>query len=208
MQCKSYSHFFSKTIRKSNTESTKTVNEMALNELVKLTTLWKTGLSTWTTEGQNKDITSDINNLLILIHLQIQTCSVCIRYLKFISKTHCKTHIIIKTITRQDSMAIWRTKSQTAPRWAQTGFCVIRSLKGLIFEASFNSARCFIPVITERTHSSSRSISRENGLSQAKRCLRICAKYTQSIIRAFILFVLSNDFVSGQWRPWSDCAYA
>ena len=39
-QCKSYSHFFSaKNIRILYIESAKTVNEMTLNELVKLTTL-------------------------------------------------------------------------------------------------------------------------------------------------------------------------
>ena len=43
MQCKSYSHFFSKNIRILYIESAKTVNEMTLNELVKLTTLWTTG---------------------------------------------------------------------------------------------------------------------------------------------------------------------
>ena len=42
--CKSYSHFFSaKNIRILCIESAKTVNEMTLNELVKLTTLWTTG---------------------------------------------------------------------------------------------------------------------------------------------------------------------
>ena len=44
-ECKSYSHFFSKNtrIRILYIESAKTVNEMTLNELVKLTTLWTTG---------------------------------------------------------------------------------------------------------------------------------------------------------------------
>ena len=40
---KSYSHFFSKKIRILYIESAKTVNEMTLYELVKLTTLWTTG---------------------------------------------------------------------------------------------------------------------------------------------------------------------
>ena len=35
--------FLAKNIRILYTESAKTVNEMTLNELVKLTTLWKTG---------------------------------------------------------------------------------------------------------------------------------------------------------------------
>ena len=52
--CKSYSHFFSakathifsaKNIRILYTESAKTVNEITLNELVKLTRLWTTGPS-------------------------------------------------------------------------------------------------------------------------------------------------------------------
>ena len=43
MQCKSYSHFVSKNIRILYIESAKIVNEMTLNELVKLTTLWTTG---------------------------------------------------------------------------------------------------------------------------------------------------------------------
>ena len=44
MQCKSYSHFFfSKNIRILCIESAKTVNEITLNELVKLTTLKTTG---------------------------------------------------------------------------------------------------------------------------------------------------------------------
>ena len=43
MQCKSYSHFSAKKVRILYIESTKTVNEMTLNELVKLTTLWTTG---------------------------------------------------------------------------------------------------------------------------------------------------------------------
>ena len=43
LQCKSYSHFFSKNVRILCIESAKTVNEMTLNELVKLTTLWTTG---------------------------------------------------------------------------------------------------------------------------------------------------------------------
>ena len=42
-ECKSYSHFFSKNIRILCFESAKTVNEMTLNELVKLTTLRTTG---------------------------------------------------------------------------------------------------------------------------------------------------------------------
>ena len=50
----------------------------------------------------------------------------------------------------------------------------------------------------------------------AKMCLRTCADsdhpaHAQSIIRAcapFIHSVVSNDSVSGQWRPWSDCASA
>ena len=43
MQCKSYSHFFSKNIRILYIESAKTVYETTLNELTKLTTLWTTG---------------------------------------------------------------------------------------------------------------------------------------------------------------------
>ena len=43
MQCKSYSHFSAKNIRILYIESAKTVNEMTLNEHVKLTTLWTTG---------------------------------------------------------------------------------------------------------------------------------------------------------------------
>ena len=44
MQCNlNYSHFFCKNIRILYIESAKTVNEMTLNELVKLTTLWTTG---------------------------------------------------------------------------------------------------------------------------------------------------------------------
>ena len=43
MQCKSYSHFSAKNIRMLCIESAKTVNEMTLNELVKLTILWPTG---------------------------------------------------------------------------------------------------------------------------------------------------------------------
>ena len=39
--CKSYSHFFSKKFQK--IVSAKTVNEITLNKLVKLTTLWTTG---------------------------------------------------------------------------------------------------------------------------------------------------------------------
>ena len=67
------------------------------------------------------------------------------------------------------------------------------------------------------------------GPRQAKRCLRTCATCAdsdhpapaQSITRAFVLSsigchygspfihsVVSNDSVSGQWRPWSDCADA
>ena len=42
-KCESYSYFFSKNIRILYIESSKTVNEMTLNELVKLTTLWTTG---------------------------------------------------------------------------------------------------------------------------------------------------------------------
>ena len=38
--------FQQKNIRILSIETTKTVNEMTLNELVKLTTLWTTGLST------------------------------------------------------------------------------------------------------------------------------------------------------------------
>ena len=38
-ECKSYSHFFSKNIRILYIESAKRVNEMILNELVKLTML-------------------------------------------------------------------------------------------------------------------------------------------------------------------------
>ena len=38
-QCKSYSHFSAKNIRILYIESAKTVNEMTLNELYKLTTL-------------------------------------------------------------------------------------------------------------------------------------------------------------------------
>ena len=43
LQCKSYSHFFSKNIRILYIESAITVNEMTLDELVKLTKLWTTG---------------------------------------------------------------------------------------------------------------------------------------------------------------------
>ena len=42
-ECKSYSHCLAKNIRILCIESAKIVNEMALNELVKLTTLWTTG---------------------------------------------------------------------------------------------------------------------------------------------------------------------
>ena len=42
LQCKSYSHFFSKYIIILYIESAKTVNEMTLNKLVKLTMLWTT----------------------------------------------------------------------------------------------------------------------------------------------------------------------
>ena len=35
-----------------------------------------------------------------------------------------------------------------------------------------------------------------------------CAKYHPGLCSPFILSVVSNDSVSGQWRPWSDCADA
>ena len=35
-----------------------------------------------------------------------------------------------------------------------------------------------------------------------------CAKYHPSLCSPFIHSVVSDDFVSGQWRPWSDCADA
>ena len=43
VQCKSYSIFSAKNIRILYMESANTVNELTLNELVKLTTLWTTG---------------------------------------------------------------------------------------------------------------------------------------------------------------------
>ena len=33
-----------------------------------------------------------------------------------------------------------------------------------------------------------------------------CAKYHPGLCSPFILSVVANDSVSGQWRPWSDCA--
>ena len=58
-----------------------------------------------------------------------------------------------------------------------------------------------------------------NGSRQAKKCLRVCAKYadsrhpahSQSLSRAFALLkhsILSNESFCGQRRPWSDCADA
>ena len=35
-----------------------------------------------------------------------------------------------------------------------------------------------------------------------------CANYHPGLCSAFIHSVVSNDYVSGQWRPWSDCAKA
>ena len=35
-----------------------------------------------------------------------------------------------------------------------------------------------------------------------------CAKYHLRLCSQFIHFTVSNDSVSGQWRPWSDCADA
>ena len=35
-----------------------------------------------------------------------------------------------------------------------------------------------------------------------------CAKYHPGLCPPFIHCVISNDSVSGQWRPWSDCADA
>ena len=58
-----------------------------------------------------------------------------------------------------------------------------------------------------------------NGPLQAKMCLRAYAKFTgldsscacakyPGLCYLFIHSVVSNDSVSGQWRPWSDCADA
>ena len=35
-----------------------------------------------------------------------------------------------------------------------------------------------------------------------------CIKYHLGLCSPFIHFVVSNDSVKGQWRPWSDCADA
>ena len=49
-------------------------------------------------------------------------------------------------------------------------------------------------------------------LRQAKRCLQTCAKCTDSdhpgLCSPFVHSVESSDSVSGQGRPWSDCAEA
>ena len=58
------------------------------------------------------------------------------------------------------------------------------------------------------------------GPHQAKKCLRTCAnkcrfvlacacaKYNLGLCSPFMHSVVSNDSVSGQWRPWSYCADA
>ena len=35
-----------------------------------------------------------------------------------------------------------------------------------------------------------------------------CANYHRSLCSPFVHSLVSNDSVSGQWRPWSDCACA
>ena len=47
-------------------------------------------------------------------------------------------------------------------------------------------------------------------LCKMRRFRSSCAfgKYHSGISFPFIHFVVSNDSVSGQWRPWSDCADA
>ena len=58
-----------------------------------------------------------------------------------------------------------------------------------------------------------------HGPYQAKKCLRTCskcrfrsscecAKYHSSLCSQFIHSVVSNDSVSRQWWPWSDCRFA
>ena len=60
MQCKSYSHFFSKKYQ--NIVSAKPVNEMTLNELVKLTMLWTTGPWPWGSTSNVICFSGDIEN--------------------------------------------------------------------------------------------------------------------------------------------------
>ena len=56
------------------------------------------------------------------------------------------------------------------------------------------------------------------GPYQVKRCLQTYAKYAESdhtehgqiiiwafALHSYILYIVSNDSFSGQWRPWSDC---
>ena len=58
-----------------------------------------------------------------------------------------------------------------------------------------------------------------NGSRQTKSCFRACAKCADShrlahaqshpgICSPLKHSIVSNDSVSGQWRPWSDCAHA
>ena len=76
MQCKSYSHFSAKTIRILCTESAKTVNEMTLNELVKLMTLRTTGPS-----------------ILVFFTQQISTLCSCIQNLKTLALIGAATSV-------------------------------------------------------------------------------------------------------------------
>ena len=78
----SYSHFFSKKYQ--NIESAKTVNEMTLNELVKLTMLWTTGPCSFSHAATH--------NKMILF----QYCSV-LSWTGFWRFNRCTVHTILTT---------------------------------------------------------------------------------------------------------------
>ena len=76
--CKRYSHFSAKNIRLLCIESAKTVNEMTLNELVNLTTLWTTGPWSFTCLSVTKTAKFDHPKDFCSVFAQRNTIPVCL----------------------------------------------------------------------------------------------------------------------------------
>ena len=107
---------------------------------------------------------------------------------------------------------IWNDKRQTRKTERQWDN-VIGKHETMIYQSMSNRSfywrfiNCTPCVITEN------SVYPEMGHVQRKRVLEhaqihscTCAKYHTGICSLLIYFIVSNDSVSGQLRPWSDCA--
>ena len=68
---------------------------------------------------------------------------------------------------------------------------------------------CLIPILMSYEESKWASSSKKVPLKMNRfRSSGACTKYLPGLCSPFIQSLVSNDSISGQWRPWSDCASA